>query len=409
MKKLLLPILMLMAIVSCKHEKTEDETSKALTDELQRISQSGLIHGFSVAIVNEENILYQKGFGFCDIKKNRPYTAKTLQRIGSVSKVIIGLALLKAQELGKLQLDDPINKYLDFEVSNPLFPEENITIQHLATHTSSIIDTKFYDENVYVLKEDNGFNGINEMEGVFKPSKSRMPMSEFLKKILSEQGEWYLKEGFTTFKPGEHHRYTNIGSALAAYVLEKATGQSFPNFTKKYVFDPLKMSLSGWSYETVDSSLVSKQFYGNKEVPLYTLHSYPDGGLFSSSNNLGLLLKELIRGQAGNNGVLTKESYSKLFGSPLNSKVTDSIKKQNPVLSVKYDSCIFMGKTASGYFGHTGGDLGVVSFLFFDADTKIGRVLNVNTHVDGDNEKALNELWKIWNTLDQYKSKLKVD
>jgi len=398
---------MLMAVVSCKHEEPKNKVSQALTSELQKISETGLIHGFSVSIVDDENVLYQRGFGFSDIKKQDLYTTKTLQRIGSVSKVVIGLALLKAQEQGKLQLDDPINKYLDFDVSNPLFPDEKITIQHLVNHTSSIVDTKFYDENVYVLKEDNGFNGINEMEGVFKPSKSSMPMSEFLKKILSKPGEWYLKEGFTEFKPGTNHRYTNIGAGLAAHVLENATGESFPDFTKKFIFNPLEMSSSGWSYETVDSSQISKQFYGDKEVPLYTIQTYPDGGLFSSANDLSLLLKELIRGQSGKNGILTKESYLKLFGSQSIAKVNDTLKKQNPVLSVKYNSCVFMGKTETGYFGHTGGDLGIVSFLFFDADTKIGRVLNVNTHVDGSNEKALNELWKIWNTLGEYESKLK--
>ncbi len=401
--------MILVCIVSCAKKKVKITPTKALTNDLQKISDKGLIHGFSVAIVYDKSILYKKGFGVSDLKEQKSYTTSTLQRIGSVSKIFIGLALFKAQELGKLKLDDPINKHLDFEVSNPNFPNEKITIQHLVNHKSSIIDTKFYDENVYVLKEDKGVNGITEMQGVFKSPESSMPMAEFLKKLLSKDGEWYLEEGFTKSKPGGAFRYTNVGAALAAHVLEKATGESYTDFTKKFIFNPLKMSATGWSYETVDFSQVSKQYYETKEIPLYTLQSYPDGGLFSSANDLSLLLKELIKGQSGVGDLLTKESYTKLFGDHLLSKRNDSTKNDNPVLSVQYDSSAFMGKTKTGYFGHTGGDFGVVSFVFFDGVTKVGRVLNVNTHIEPSNEKILKELWDIWNTLDRYKSKLKVD
>jgi CubicO group peptidase (beta-lactamase class C family) len=64
----------------------------------------------------------------------------------------VGIALLKAQELGKLNLDDPIQKYLPFKVVNPNFSQIPITIRHLATHTSSILDNEFYLSKNYFLK-----------------------------------------------------------------------------------------------------------------------------------------------------------------------------------------------------------------------------------------------------------------
>ena len=182
----LLLLCLLIFIASCQLDQSEDKTSKALTHELQKVAETGSIHGFSVAIVSDKGILYQKGFGFADVQHKKSYTIHSIQKVGSVSKVIIGLALLKAQELGKLNLDDPINKYLAFDVSNPSFPDENITLRHLAHHSSSITDTKFYDENVYVLKDDKGFNGIEEMKGVFKPAATQLSMSEFLEKLLSK-------------------------------------------------------------------------------------------------------------------------------------------------------------------------------------------------------------------------------
>ncbi len=405
MNKILLFFLFIF-ILSCNHEKQKNKISKTLTDELQKISATGLIHGFSVSIVNDKSILYQRGFGVSDLKNKKPYTVNTIQKVGSISKVIIGLALLKAQELGKLDLDDPISKYLSFDISNPNFPNEKITLRQLANHTSSIVDTKYYDENVYILKDDQGFNGIEEMNGVFKPSQSQISMPEFIKKLLSKEEEWYLKEGFTEFKPGTNYKYTNIGAALAAYILEIATEESYQSFTQKNIFKHLRMSSSGWSFETFDSSNVSNLYYGHKQVPFYKLQSYPDGGLFTSLNDLSLLLNELIKGQSGTGDLLKTKSYYELFGSKKNSDSINSIKKENPAFSVKYDSCIFMGKTQTGYFGHTGSDLGLVSLMFFNADDKLGQIVTVNTHIDGNNEKILKELWLIWDKLEEYKTKL---
>lgn len=406
MIKLLFPLL-LLTLLSCKNEnKTDNKISKTLTSELIKISKDGPIKGFSVAIVNNKKVLYQKGFGFSDVVNNKAYTSQSIQNIGSVSKVIIGLSLLKAQEMNLLNLNDPINNYLDFDVFNPVFPNEKITIKQLTNHTSSIIDAKFYDENVYVLKEDIKVNTIKEIEGLFNPTNSHMPMESFLKKILSKNGKWYLKEAFTKFKPGERFTYSNTGAALAAHILEKASGESYSDFTKKHIFQPLAMSSSGWSFETIDFSKHSKLYFNNQELPFYKLQSYPDGGLLTSTSDLAKLLKELINGQSNGGRLLKKESYKKLFGDKITIQLNDSIAKENPAMSVKYDANIFMGKTPTGYFGHTGGDPGIVSLMFFDSKNNIGRILTVNTQVDGSNEKAMNELWTIWNKLEDYKLKL---
>ncbi len=402
MKKLLL-ICMSVLFVSCKQQEQKEDKFQSLTNELNEISKKGIIHGFSVAIANEEKIVYEKGFGFSDIANKKTYNSNTLQKIGSVSKMFIGLSLLKAQELGKLNLDDPINQYLDFDVTNPNFPEEKITIRQLANHTSSITDTDFYDANTYVLKEDNGFNGIDIMKEVFKPSTNHTSMSDFLKKILLKESKSYSEKVFTNEKPGTKFNYTNVGAALGAYVLERATGETFPNFTKQYIFAPLKMTSSGWSYETVDTTKISNLYYGNTEVPVYRLQAYPDGGLYTSSHDLGLLLNELIKGQFGKGQLLKKENYQQLFGSTDFIASVDQFKKENPALSVHYNEGLFTGKTEAGNFGHTGGDFGLVSLFFFNAHNKQGRVLIVNTHVEPSDEELLNTLWSIWDKLDGYK------
>lgn len=107
---------------------------EALTDQLDSIQQNGKIPGFAVSIANADGTIYAKGFGYADVKSETPYTEHTIQPIASVSKTLIGIALMKAREMGKLKLDDPILQYLPFKVSNPNHPEQVITIRHLAVH-----------------------------------------------------------------------------------------------------------------------------------------------------------------------------------------------------------------------------------------------------------------------------------
>jgi len=108
--------------------------------------------------------------------------------------------LLKAQELGKLKLDDPINKYLPFKVVNPNFPNIEITIRHLATHTSSIVDNNFYLSKNYFLKENQDLNGrhlVFDETQVFNPKDSIVSMEMFLNNLLTEKGKWKTKEIYT--------------------------------------------------------------------------------------------------------------------------------------------------------------------------------------------------------------------
>ena len=93
------------ALESCRNgnttEITETEKQKdSLTAEISDCSKNGVFNGFAVSIVNDKGTLYQQGFGFADIKNEKAYTDSTIQNIASISKTFVGLALLKAEELG---------------------------------------------------------------------------------------------------------------------------------------------------------------------------------------------------------------------------------------------------------------------------------------------------------------------
>ena len=154
-------VLLCFACGEQKTSKTEtapQESNQFPTDsldyKLDSLYQIGIFNGFTGTVVDTSGILYNQGFGYADIAAKKPYTKQTVINIASISKVFIGVALMKAQEMGLLNLDDPINKHLPFAVSNPNFPNELITIRQLATHTSSIVDTETYMETSYTNNED---------------------------------------------------------------------------------------------------------------------------------------------------------------------------------------------------------------------------------------------------------------
>lgn len=388
--------------MSCSVSTETKNNQLALTNEINTIYQQKKFNGFAVSIVDEDGILYKHGFGFSDVENNKKYTTETIQNIGSVSKTFVGIALLKAQELGKLNLDDSIEKYLPFKVCNPDFPKDKITIRQLASHTSSITDNEYYSSKNYYLKPNQNLNGLKltfEDEQSFNPADSIISLQSYLENVLNAKGKWN-KDSFTSHKPGTIYEYSNVGTALAAFIVEQATGESFSQFTGKYILEPLKMKDSGWKTKNVDVKKYSR-LYENPTTPLpyYELITYPDGGFITNVTDLSKYLSELIKGYNGKGTILSKESYKEYFKPQLTESNFTERNTKNPY-NESYNVGIFMGFGYTGYIGHTGGDPGIMSIMFFDPKTSLGRIMIFNTNFsDKEGNKAF---FGIWNALEKH-------
>lgn len=415
MKKTLPLLLLTSFIIACATKKTAqtdhpgkigNQLPDSLNQEIDQFYQKGIFNGFGVSIVNETGILYQKGFGFSDVSTKKAYTENTIQNIASVSKIFVGIALLKAQELGKLHLDDPIEKYLPFKVVNPHFPEVKITIRQLANHTSSIADNEYYLTKNYILRPNQNLSGMSlsfDEAQIFNPSDSIVSLETFLENSLSEKGKWFRESSFLKNKPGEIYEYSNTGTALAGYIIERATGISFAEFTQTQIFTPLKMNDSGWKYESVSLNSLSRLYENPKTVlPYYESITYPDGGLMSSVSDLSKFLAELIKGYNGQGSILNKESYKVYFEPQLSASNFTERNERNPY-NESYNVGIFIGFGYTGYIGHTGGDPGVISILFFDPKNNTGRIMLFNTSFS--TKEGNDAFYGIWNLLEKYQSK----
>lgn len=355
-------------------------SNHALTEKLSRQFAESNFPGFCVSVVDNDKVIYQNGFGYADVQSKTPYSVNTIQPIGSVSKTFIGVALMKAIELGYFSLETNVSDALDFKVFNPYFPNNQIKVKHLATHTSGIVDREKVYEKTYLFGKD----------------AADVLLKVFLSSYLTKKGKFYDKRNFARNRPGESFNYSNIGATLAAYLIESKTKMPFADFVEKYVLQPLEMKDSGYfnraATANLRATLYDPQF---KPYPIYSSITYPDGSLRSSCADLSKYLIEIIRGYNGtSNLLLNKGSFQTMLSpqfSPPN--LPGNIPEGEP------NQGIFFAFRRNGTIGHTGSDFGVSAFVFFNPKTNVGKIFLTNVDV-GENPKLATEFRGIWQTLD---------
>lgn len=411
MNKSILILFLTLAIVSCR-QNTESKSSKAtdytivndsLDSKLNNIYEKKSIVGFSVAVVNDKETIYTRGFGCSDIEKKTKYTEETTQKIASIAKTLIGISLLKAQELGKLNIDEPVNKYLPFKVVNPNHPENQITIRHLATHTSTIRDIDAFFLNSYVIDSLGNSEKAIPYDYFVKTDK-KISLTDFMKNLVEENGKWHTSDVFSKNKPGEKFQYSNTASTLCALIIQNATNESYEQFARKHILNPLKMSNSRWSNENSTIKNDSRHYIDNKRVTTnYSTNSYPENGFITSSSDLAKYLLELINGYSGKGNILSKESYSELFNKQLSKEQIG--KERNGDIGIFFEHTNgFMGDSTIS-IGHNGSDPGTLTAMYFNPKTLIGKIVLTNTDFDFD-ENVMPQFKEIWNELVKFEKKL---
>ena len=358
------------------HQAGRADTT-GLTATLRQLWQASALPGFAVAIVRPEGIVYEQGFGYANKERHQPYTSMTVQGVGSVSKTLLGVALLQVQAAGKLSLDQPVNELLPFPVVNPYFPTQPITLRHLATMTAGLTDDQsFYSRRAYV-----------------KGTSSALSSVEYLRRTLTKQGPWYRRKRFLPHAPGTYYAYSNESAALVALAIEHATGQAYDVYTRQHILLPVGMSDSGWSRGEVDPTRLATLYdpQGRPVAPYYTV-TYPDGGLLTSTHSLARYLLRVLN--------------PSVAGAPLSTAQRDSLvrpqfRAAHPPQHLdpsEPNQGLFWAHRRNGTIGHTGGDTGLSSFLFFDPITRVGKIFITNTELHG---RTAAEFKVIWQALDK--------
>lgn len=168
--------------------------------------------GGTVIILQDGQVLYQAAYGLANLETGAPLTVDHIFHLASAGKQMTAMAIMILVEEGKLNYDDAVGLYVP-EVKH--FGDD-FTIRHLLHHTSGLPD---YEEDV----EDALF------------SLSAQPTNADLISVLNEMEE-------LPHIPGEVFEYSNPGYDLLAVVVERVSGESFPQFMQKRIFDALGMT-----------------------------------------------------------------------------------------------------------------------------------------------------------------------
>lgn len=353
------------------------ETNRTLDSEIENLYQSSELPGFSVAIVNSDSVVFQKSYGYENIDQHLKFSTKQRFNIASISKTFIGLGIMSLIEEGKLTLETPINDLLPFKVDNPHTPAK-ITIGHLATHTSSILDNDigskswYLDSSLTLSKKEVG----KEVYKTFSnwADNTKTSLGDFLKASLAKDGDYYSKKRFAKTVPGDTYAYSNIGAALAAYIIELKTGMSYDLYMEKLVAKAFGFPLGIWKHTS--EQLPTSYFQNKIEVPPYRPILYPTGGMMLSCEELSYYLLHMIKGFKGESKILNPESFQKMMNSSEGNGVFWELK----------------GNT----IGHNGGNYGVICLMGFDKETGIGKILltNISSYTSDDILKQVVKIWK---------------
>ena len=258
------------------------------------------IPGLAIGIVKDGKPFYTKGFGARNLEKNLPFTEDTLFGIGSISKSFTAIAIMQLVEQGIINLQDPVNKYLNFKLGDNTNP---IKICHILSHSSGIPEL---DGNVTALARQLG-----SIDAI-------IPLSSWNDFLLHLNGA--TSEIFD--KPDKYFFYNNDMFTCAGLIIEKLTNMKFNEYLKNYILNPLEMNRSIYLKEEFekDNNVLTGYLPSEEKKPYkanihpFDKFVYAPGGLLSSVKEMQNYIIMLInRGKFNNVEIVQKSSIEEMW------------------------------------------------------------------------------------------------
>lgn len=261
-----------------------DKLSQSIRGEVEQKS----IPAFSIAIVDQNRIIWSAGFGHQDSDKKLPATAQTVYRVGSISKLFTAIRVMQLVEQGKLNLDEPVQTYL------PKFQPRNefgrpITIRHLLSHRSGLVRE----------------SPVGSYFDASEPSLAETVAS--------------LNRTSLVYAPNTRTKYSNAAVAVLGAIAERQLKSSHPEQVRQAVLDPLNMHSTGFvtspEFQSAKATGWMRTLDGRRFVaPDFLLGTGPAGNLYSSVEDLSRLLMTLFaEGRTASGSILKPETLTQML------------------------------------------------------------------------------------------------
>jgi CubicO group peptidase (beta-lactamase class C family)/D-alanyl-D-alanine dipeptidase len=236
----------------------------------------------SIALVDDQVTVWARGFGYADPADSVPATAETAYRVASVAKLFTDLAVMQLVEAGRVALDTPITRYVpEIHPADPF--GQPITLRELLAHRSGLVREP-------------------PVGNYFDPTS---PSLDATARSLDSTTLIYA--------PGSRTKYSNAAITLAGYIVERVTGEPFPDHVRRAVLEPLGMQSSSFD---PPPDLLRRRAHGTMwttdgrtfAAPTFRLGLVPAAGLTTTMLDLGRFLSALFAGGQGARGRIVAES-----------------------------------------------------------------------------------------------------
>lgn len=301
--------------------------------------ERGHAAGAVVVVVKDGKPLTERGFGFADVAKRRPVDPQTtLFKQASVSKTMTWTAVMQMVEAGKIDLDKDINTYLDFRI--PPYAGKPVTMRNLMTHTAGFDEVQ---------------RGLNSYD-----LKDIPTLGEAVKRQVPAR----------IYAPGSTPAYSNYGTALAGYIVERVSGLPFDDYVEQRIFAPAGMTHSTMRAKLparLEPLLANGYVLGTGKPSRPELNSFaPAGGLAASGADLGrFMIAHLDKG-----GPLLKPETARL----MQDSITRAIPPLNGMALGFYEQNINGRKVLS----HAGDSIVFHSQMWIFPEEGVGIYMSMN-------------------------------
>ena len=268
---LILPVFSLSGVAAVEPTDIFDADFDAQVEILMGVAKAPSL---AFSAVKGTDVYYSNGYGEQSDVDLVYYTS-------TITQMITATALLQMQEQGLLSLDDPINDYLPYIIENPYYPDIDLTIMDLLTHSSEINDNQTMSD--VVLGE------IYTFEDMFY-------------ELLNENGTYFDLDFWYDITPGSVYKFAWINFDLLAYIVEIITEDSFELYLTDNIFTPLGMSNTHIGYTDYGVSEIAKRYWwnstsGTNEELAHIEHlSTGSAGVLSTVEDMGRFLSAHMNG-----------------------------------------------------------------------------------------------------------------
>jgi CubicO group peptidase (beta-lactamase class C family) len=251
--------------------------------------RNGDIAGATVSVVANGQIIFAKGYGFADMRTRRQVVAgRTVFLPASISKTFTWTAVMQLVQARKLDLDRDVNDYLDFRIPEKFGP---VTLRNLMTHTPGFED--------------------NLAGGMVKSTSDLVPYREYLVKHLPAE----------IFPPGKIVAYSNYGAMLAGYIVQRVSGEPYPEYIARHIFQPLGMTHSTFD-QPLPPALAKDLSQGymkasdDKPLPVEYNEVAPAGGLRSTAVDMAHFMIAQLEGGSYSGASIMSPATTRLMHTP---------------------------------------------------------------------------------------------